>query len=631
MSSRSSKVTKSTASGRITNFFKPVSPQTPNAGSRNGSIVQVASQEEGVTRRQDSTSFEEDPTVCLSNPSLTNSQLFADDREKISPPTKQLLRESSVSGPSAQPSSMPRNEPAKRQRVVPSSDGEDSEDSDGLEDLSSMFRARKPPVQAPNKKREPDGIPLRLKSVTIPKGPPETPEPRTYRFSLDRIVEERAKKSSLGDDIMKARKMFEDAQKEIPDGEGRIRPSEEEIGSKLGEGQASKLLGALDRKDAWRIEKSWHFFDVDKARSPRGRIAFPLEHLKKGWETTNLADTRVRRETFVSGFVRDMMEIGVRLPEKVLEWMFIEMALESNQDLSFAYYQTLCCISTEDLLHALSGHGLVHMFQLLGGREDALSVDGPVRLGRSSRNDDAPLDYWNIQLVVKYIGKMAHGISSNEEVFKEACKLLGRLSLDTLSIGHTFISTINDPDTRYSLLTNLPCVTPRTHLFRRRLALAYLFQDPTYLRKDYPDLVRLQRFARLIKSSPTFEINNDTDYDELRATICILDIAIDDGPTSGEPNTNDLEVDALVENFRNMFSKIRDTNAQNLSRTESKDVIERLMFRLRFGVRKREKMNLVVDTAFGADWTGKGGKTQTRWREGMCVMFVLMDIVDTGM
>jgi len=352
----------------------------------------------------------------------------------------------------------------------------------------------------------------------------------------------------------------------------------------------------------------------------------------------------VRRETLVSGFVRDMMEIGVKFSDKILEWMFIEMALESNQDLSFAYYQTLCCLSTEELLHALSSHGLVHIFQLLGGREDALNVDAPVRLGRSSRKDDVPLDYWNIQLVVKYIGKMAHGISSDEEVFKEACKLLGRLALDvrvakcpslraaiedslenlfhaipktrweetTLSIGHNFISTINDPDIRYNLLTTLPCVTPRAHLFRRRLALAYLFQDPTYLSKDYPDLVRLQRFARLLKTSPTFEVNNDTDYDELRATICILDIAIDDGPTSGEPNMNDLEVDVLVENFRNMFSKIRDTNAQNLSRTESKDVIERLMFRLRFGVRKREKMNLVVDTAFGTEWAGKGGKTQTK-------------------
>ena len=40
-------------------------------------------------------------------------------------------------------------------------------------------------------------------------------------------------------------------------------------------------------------------------------------------------DARVRRETFVSGFVRDMMEIGVKFSEKVLEWMFIESTFVS--------------------------------------------------------------------------------------------------------------------------------------------------------------------------------------------------------------------------------------------------------------------------------------------------------------
>ena len=40
-------------------------------------------------------------------------------------------------------------------------------------------------------------------------------------------------------------------------------------------------------------------------------------------------DVRMRRETFVSGFARDMMEIGVKLSEKVLEWMFIESTFVS--------------------------------------------------------------------------------------------------------------------------------------------------------------------------------------------------------------------------------------------------------------------------------------------------------------
>lgn len=66
MSSRGSRATKPATSGRITNFFKPASSQTSSAGSRNGLTGQVASQEEGVTRRRGSASFDEDPTVSLS-------------------------------------------------------------------------------------------------------------------------------------------------------------------------------------------------------------------------------------------------------------------------------------------------------------------------------------------------------------------------------------------------------------------------------------------------------------------------------------------------------------------------------------------------------------------------------------
>ena len=144
------------------------------------------------------------------------------------------------------------------------------------------------------------------------------------------------------------------------------------------------------------------------------------------------------------------------------------MVLESNQDLSFAYHQTLCCISTEELLHALSNRGLAHIFQLLGGREDALCVDGPVRLGRSSRkgsgSGDIKIEYtkliwvpqmtlllttgisswWSSILARWLMGEnsislsktnsqnllIGSRISSDQEVFKEACKLLGRLALD---------------------------------------------------------------------------------------------------------------------------------------------------------------------------------------------------------
>lgn len=91
-----------------------------------------------------------------------------------------------------------------------------------------------------------------------------------------------------------------------------------------------------------------------------------------------------------------------------------------------------------------------------------------------------------------------------------------------------------------------------------------------------------------------------------------MDIAIDDGPTTGDLWQNDAEVDVLVEDLRNMFSRIHDTNAQNLARTEAKDTLERLVFRLRFAVRVKDKMNLVVETNSGPEWVGGDGKVQSR-------------------
>jgi len=49
-----------------------------------------------------------------------------------------------------------------------------------------------------------------------------------------------------------------------------------------------------------------------------------------------------------------------------------------------------------------------------------------------------------------------------------------------------------------------------------------------------------------------------------------------------------------VDVVKRMFSKIVDTNAQNLRRTEAKDILERIQFRLAFSVRSRQKMALDI-------------------------------------
>jgi gamma-glutamyl phosphate reductase len=64
----------------------------------------------------------------------------------------------------------------------------------------------------------------------------------------------------------------------------------------------------------------------------------------------------------------------------------------------------------------------------------------------------------------------------------------------------------------------------------------------------------------------------------------------------GTTAEKDTGIDQLINILRVMFSKIVDTNAQNLARTEAKDTIERLQFRLTFSVRSRQKMALDMDS-----------------------------------
>jgi hypothetical protein len=116
-----------------------------------------------------------------------------------------------------------------------------------------------------------------------------------------------------------------------------------------------------------------------------------------------------------------------------------------------------------------------------------------------------------------------------------------------------------------------------------------------YLAKSHQGLVHLSKFANLLREHQ-YRIHKGTNYATLQSLISILDIAIDNGATMGTTAEKDTGIDQLINILRVMFSKIVDTNAQNLARTEAKDTIERLQFRLTFSVRSRQKMALDMDS-----------------------------------
>ena len=156
------------------------------------------------------------------------------------------------------------------------------------------------------------------------------------------------------------------------------------------------------------------------------------------------------------------------------------------------------------------------------------------------------------------------------------------------------VSTIPQAHLRIRVLRVLPVASPRLHLFRRRLACAFLHDDGSCLTREYDGLVQLSRLSALLGET-RYKIRPTTDYTELQSLVSILDVAVDDGATAGTAAEKDADVDRLVDALSATFSRIVDTNAQNLARTETKDTIERLQFRLIFSVRSKQRMALDID------------------------------------
>lgn len=151
-----------------------------------------------------------------------------------------------------------------------------------------------------------------------------------------------------------------------------------------------------------------------------------------------------------------------------------------------------------------------------------------------------------------------------------------------------------DTQLRLLLVSNLPAHSPALGFLRRRLALAFFFEDSSYLSKAPDDLLSLDAVTTHLLS-PAFEIKDDMDFAQLAAQISILDIGIDHGISSTSTCNDQREatfngdVDALAKRIKTMFTSIVDSGASHMTRTEAKEVLEVVHYRLVYAVRTKQK------------------------------------------
>ena len=150
---------------------------------------------------------------------------------------------------------------------------------------------------------------------------------------------------------------------------------------------------------------------------------------------------------------------------------------------------------------------------------------------------------------------------------------------------------------KVQLLRIFPASTAQLCDFRKQLAVSTLVKDSEYLRlKQTNPLTKISDFTQYLQSESRFAIQPRTDYSWLTAIISILDIALDDGRLP-ENITEDREVekefnkqvDELSSIVKSMFTKILDTGASHMTRTEAKEVLEALHARLEYAIRTKPK------------------------------------------
>lgn len=146
----------------------------------------------------------------------------------------------------------------------------------------------------------------------------------------------------------------------------------------------------------------------------------------------------------------------------------------------------------------------------------------------------------------------------------------------------------------------LPLSNERARNLRRRLATAFFFNDSNLGDREPTDIVTVERCIIRLKE-PDLTVTRKTDFEELKAKIIFLDIAIASGSFSPFENAENEkifneQVDELAAILAALTRKINDSGMK-LSRAEAKSVIEWIQKRISLSVRtKRQRKADIFQT-----------------------------------
>ncbi|KAH8730642.1 hypothetical protein GQ44DRAFT_606366 [Phaeosphaeriaceae sp. PMI808] len=432
--------------------------------------------------------------------------------------------------------------------------------------------------------------------------------------------------------------------------------------------KAHRLFFAMQRTNAIHVESVFHFFSGNC--HTKNHIVFPIQSLPQQRWTSIFQDASARDQAFFTGYAHQMFRLQ-ELPKELASWMIDEIVTNRYNALAEKYLEIL--EAHDHFLHTLIDHKRInHIFRSMGA--DVENLDSEAKLIRSFNSHTklanpipatleasarllevaAPRLQTNARTYAFHM--LCHTCVDNRVLndphilrtvqdaieaivcnFADNEKLMLCVNdtylydeaqfLTALQLNYTLprlVSHFTNPKLQRDLVCALPAHSPLTAYLRRHLALSFLLcQHPVNMALADPGLPAL--IYNLLKSSPGFHVNRDTDYEFLTARLELLDVTIGPGllsvpyqplvnlpvtqagsslvtvplPDPGEIKEFNRVVDALTQHIKLLGNSIIEASAAvDLTILEAKDGVERLCSRLEHAVRIGGKKS---DNVFGGN------------------------------
>ncbi|KIX10060.1 uncharacterized protein Z518_01141 [Rhinocladiella mackenziei CBS 650.93] len=463
---------------------------------------------------------------------------------------------------------------------------------------------------------------------------------RTQKFDISNLIGDHFDDDEIEQKVKKARSDVE-ASAKTPDSDRHPALDKKLLAAIVaaedGENGLTRLMDAVDRTEALATDRVFLFFGVhglnDWHGEPPATFDFPETAIPNHlWPP---ADDESRSRAFKSGYMAEIAAQG-RMPDEALSWTFHSVVLEQDDDMRQAYIDCLKCASSSWTRTNVTAQDVQTVFQTLGADAASLQDSTTIQPRHRLVRPPARRDPKYLLAALDLFQSICHDMDFL--ALSKLTSMICRLAIDAELMSDSQVSC--RVDQTLEVLLSLPDSDVRSHVAERiladvghhlkdatlqalllshilptsttaakiRILLAQSFLFGAHILKDDSSLcpqISLDLLTEHVSTSPTFDTRrrkgSDTlDYDALRALTHVLDVAISDGgrPANFTSRPEELafnkSVDRLADSIRATYVAIIDTGASHMRRTEAKDVLQALHWRLLYSVRTevRPKKNI---------------------------------------